>query len=73
MEELRVHGKGSKRGSRKMDGYDGNAGVVGGGRAYGDYDGSRRDGESYRGDRRSEMSEGLDGRRTILGEVSGRR
>ena len=62
----------SRRGSRRMDGYGGD---VGDGRGVQDregYDARRRDIASYRGDRRSEMSEGLDRRRTILGEVSGR-
>lgn len=62
----------SRRGGRRMDGYEGN---VGGGRDVRDregYDARRGDTASYRGDGRSEMSEGFDRRRTILGEVSGR-
>lgn len=65
-------GKHSRRGSRRMDGFDGDAEVV---RDYQDHEafgGNRRDGASYRGNRRSETSEELDRRRTILGEVSGR-
>lgn len=43
------------------------------GRGKGDgYEEGRRDRANYGGQRRSEMSEGLDGRRSILGEVGGR-
>lgn len=65
-------GQGGRRGSRRLDGYDGSAGVGRDGQGY-EGSGSRvRDGAGYRGDGRSEMSEGLGGRRSILGEVSGR-
>ena len=50
------------------DGYGGDARVGQGYRDQEGYDAHRR----VRGDGRSEMSEGLDRRRTILGEVSGR-
>lgn len=62
----------SGRGRRRMDGYGGNVGEGRDGRDLEGYDARGRDRASYRGDRRSEMSEGLDRRRTILGEVSGR-
>lgn len=61
----------SMRGSRRMDGYDGNVGARRDIRDHEGCDAHGRDRASYRGDRRSEMSEGLD-RRTILGEVSKR-
>lgn len=59
-----------RRGSRRVDGYDGKAGFRRDDLGHEGYDAHRRDGASYR-DGRGEMSEGLD-RRTILGEVSGR-
>lgn len=65
-------GKHGRRGSRRMDGFDGDAGVVRDYQNHEAFGGHRRDGASYRGNRRSETSEGLDRRRTILGEVSGR-
>lgn len=79
-EEERVGGKkdgglGGRRRARgrRMDGgYDGGVGGGRGGQGYEGYGGRGRDGVGYRGDGRSEMSEGLDRRRTILGEVSGR-
>ena len=56
---------GQRRRRRRVDdGYGGDARV---GEGCWDQEGRRE-----RGDGRSEMSEGLDGRRTILGEVSGR-
>lgn len=60
------------RGKARIDGYDGKEGFGGDGEGYQGYDAHGRDGASYRGGRRHEMSEGLDRRRTILGEVSGR-
>ena len=57
------------RGNRRVDdGYGGDARVGEGYRDQEGYDAHRR----VRGDGRREMSEGLDRRRTILGEVSGR-
>ncbi len=64
-------GQVGRRESRRMDGYEGNAGFRRDMRDHEGYDAHRRDGASNRGGRRSEMSDGLD-RRTILGEVSGR-
>ena len=68
VEELRgEEGKkkaGQRRRRRVDDGYGGDVRV---GEGYRDQEGRRE-----RGDGRSEMSEGLDRRRTILGEVSGR-
>ena len=61
-----------RRGSRRMDGYDGMLGFRRDGGDYEGYDAQRGNRGSCRGDRRGERSEGLDGRRTILGEVSGR-
>lgn len=82
VEELRVLGEERKRGKkdvgmvsgsgRRIDGYDGKEGFRGDAEGYEGYSARGRDGASYRGGRRDEMSEGLDRRRTILGEVSGR-
>ena len=74
VEELRVMGverrgkHGGGRGSRRVDGYDGDAGF--GGDREG-YRGDGRDGSSYRDNGRSNVGERLD-RRTILGEMTGR-
>lgn len=68
-EEARKGGKVGRRGSRRVDGYDG---LRRDGEEYEGWDSPGRDGVSYRGGRREEMSEGLDSRRTILGEVGGR-
>lgn len=84
VEELRVEGKeerlGGKRkggkvgrsGSRRVDGYDVKGGLRRNDEDYEGWGAHGRDGASYRGGRREEMSEGLDRRRTILGEVGGR-
>lgn len=55
-----------------MDGDDGDVRVREEDRDCGGYDVYRGGRASCRGDRSSEMSEGLDRRRTILGEVGGR-
>lgn len=65
-------GQGGRRGSRRVDGYDGSAGSGRDVQCYEGYGARRRDRASYRGDGRSEISEGLDRRRTIMGELSGR-